>query len=55
MLLREQQEQLAAAITGSRLLVYEGTGHLVLWERPDRVARDLTDFIKTLPPVRRRG
>ncbi|MEH1126378.1 alpha/beta fold hydrolase [Micromonospora sp. CPCC 206061] len=24
----------------ARLVVYEDTGHLVLWERPDRVAHD---------------
>jgi pimeloyl-ACP methyl ester carboxylesterase len=49
LLSREQQEQLAAAITGSRLLVYANTGHLVLWERPERVARDLTSFAELLP------
>jgi pimeloyl-ACP methyl ester carboxylesterase len=48
LLSREQQEQLAGAIAGSRLLAYESTGHLVLWEQPDRVARDLTDFVELL-------
>lgn len=48
LLSREQQDELAAAITGSRLLVYEGTGHLVLWEQPERVARDLTSFVEFL-------
>jgi pimeloyl-ACP methyl ester carboxylesterase len=47
---REQQEQLAAAIPGSRLLIYENTGHLVLWEQPERVARDLTSFAQLLSP-----
>ncbi len=37
--------KLAASIQGSRHLVYDETGHLVLWERPDRVARDLVDFV----------
>jgi rifampin ADP-ribosylating transferase len=52
LLSRNQQEQLATAITDSRLLVYENTGHLVLWEQPQRVARDLTSFTKLLrrPP-----
>lgn len=36
---------LAAAIAGSRLVVYEDTGHLVLWEQPERVATDLADFV----------
>ena len=39
---------LAAAIPGSRLIVYEDTGHLVLWEQPERVATDLTDFVAGL-------
>ena len=39
---------LVAAIPGSRLIVYEDTGHLVLWEQPERVATDLADFIAGL-------
>jgi pimeloyl-ACP methyl ester carboxylesterase len=39
---------LAAAIPGSRLVVYENTGHLVLWEQPERVATDLADFVSGL-------
>ena len=34
-----------AAIEDSQLVVYEGTGHLVLWEQPERVAKDVTAFI----------
>jgi pimeloyl-ACP methyl ester carboxylesterase len=44
----EDQRQLAAAIPGSRLVVYQDTGHLVLWEQPDRVATDLTAFVEGL-------
>lgn len=40
-----QAHELAGAIGGSRLMVYEGTGHLVLWERPERVAADASAFI----------
>ena len=40
--------RLAAAIPGSRLIVYEDTGHLVLWEQPERVATDLADFVAWL-------
>jgi hypothetical protein len=29
--------------------VYDDTGHLVLWEQPERVADDLTDFVNGLP------
>jgi pimeloyl-ACP methyl ester carboxylesterase len=39
---------LAAAIPGSRLIVYEDTGHLVLWEQSERVATDLADFVAGL-------
>lgn len=41
-----QAGELRAAIEDSRLVVYEGTGHLVLWEQPERVARDVTAFIE---------
>jgi pimeloyl-ACP methyl ester carboxylesterase len=40
-----QAQELAAAIDGSRLVIYEETGHLVLWERPERVAADAAAFI----------
>ena len=40
--------RLAAAIPGSRLIVYEHTGHLVLWEQPERVATDIADFVAGL-------
>ena len=46
----DQAHELAAAIEGSRLVTYEGTGHLVLWEQPERVALDVTAFI-TKPPA----
>lgn len=45
----QHQEELARAIPGSRLVVYEDTGHLVLWEQPERVARDVADFVAALP------
>ena len=48
MLTREQQQALTAAIPASRLVVYEDTGHLVLWEQPERVASDLTAFVESL-------
>ena len=45
----EDQRALAAAIPGSRLVVYQDTGHLVLWEQPERVASDLAGFVDSLP------
>jgi rifampin ADP-ribosylating transferase len=49
LLSRDDAEALAAAIPGSRLIVYGDTGHLVLWEQSERVADDLMDFVKGLP------
>jgi rifampin ADP-ribosylating transferase len=43
------ERALAAAIPGSRLVVYQDTGHLVLWEQPERVASDLAAFVASLP------
>jgi rifampin ADP-ribosylating transferase len=48
LLSRDDEEVLASAIPGSQLIVYDDTGHLVLWENPERVANDLTDFVKGL-------
>ena len=44
----EDQRQLAAAIPGACLVVYQDTGHLVVWEQPDRAATDLTTFVEGL-------
>jgi rifampin ADP-ribosylating transferase len=54
LLVQQDQEALAVAIPGSRLVVYNDTGHLVLWEQPQRVASDLIDFVTSLsaPDVR---
>jgi len=43
---RQDQEALQAAIPRSRLVVYEGAGHLVLLEHPARVAEDLVSFVE---------
>ena len=48
LLTRDHADGLVAAIPDSRLVVYEGTGHLVLWEHPERVAADLSSFVETL-------
>ncbi len=45
---RSDQEALAAAIKGSRLLVYPGAGHTFYWEEPARIASDLVAFIEDL-------
>lgn len=43
---RRDQDALVAAIAGARLLVYEGVGHAVHWEQPERFAVDLTNFLQ---------
>lgn len=45
---RNDQEALTAAIEGSRLVVYPGTGHGLHWEEPERFASDLVTFIQTI-------
>jgi rifampin ADP-ribosylating transferase len=44
----EQTRSLVAAIPGARWLEYPGTGHLVLWEQPERLAADVADFLTSL-------
>jgi len=43
---REEQERRAAAIPNATLRIYPDTGHLVHWERPEWVVRDLEAFIE---------
>jgi non-heme chloroperoxidase len=45
---RGEQEALASAIAGSRLLIYHGAGHFLHWEEPKRFASDLTAFVEEL-------
>ncbi len=44
----QQQQDLHRAVPGSHVVVYEQTGHLVLWEQPARIAADLTNFLESL-------
>ena len=53
LLSREEQERMAVAIPDARLRVYPETGHLVHWERPERVIRDLEAYMKNVPSARR--
>jgi pimeloyl-ACP methyl ester carboxylesterase len=41
---RSDQTRLLAAIAGARLLTYQGAGHALHWEEPERFADDLTAF-----------
>ena len=48
---REDQEWRAVAIPNATLRVYPETGHLAHWVRPERVVRDLEDFIEDTRPA----
>lgn len=41
---RRDQQLLMDTIEGAQLVVYEGAGHAVHWEEPERFAADLADF-----------
>jgi pimeloyl-ACP methyl ester carboxylesterase len=43
---REEEDDLAVAIRGARVVVYPATGHSPNWERPERVAADLDAFMR---------
>jgi pimeloyl-ACP methyl ester carboxylesterase len=45
---RRDQDELLAAIPGSRLLVYDNAGHALHWEEPARFAADLVAFVESL-------
>ncbi len=47
-LLGTAHQNLVEAIPNARGVVYEDTGHLVLWERPERVAPDVTLFLNNI-------
>ncbi len=42
---RSEQDRLLAALPNARLKVYEDTGHGMHWERPERFAQDLQEFM----------
>jgi non-heme chloroperoxidase len=49
---RSDQDALLAAIPGSELVLYPGTGHCPHWEQVERVAAELTAFTTALPADR---
>jgi pimeloyl-ACP methyl ester carboxylesterase len=42
---REDEDVLSAKIAHSKFLAYPDTGHALHWERPERFAADLLDFV----------
>ena len=45
---REDQQIILDAVHGARLLTYEGAGHVVHWEEPERVVADIAAFAARL-------
>ncbi len=45
---RKDQEDFQKNLKNEKLLVYEGTGHALHWEEPERFVADLVSFIKNL-------
>jgi len=43
---RIDQDALVAGIAGARFEAYEGTGHALHWEEPERFAAELTSFVE---------
>ena len=41
---RADQERILDAIPGSTLVVYEGGGHVLYWEEPERIVQDVVGF-----------
>ncbi|AVZ71312.1 alpha/beta hydrolase [Streptomyces lunaelactis] len=48
---RSDQQAILDAIHGARLVTYEGAGHVVHWEQPERVIADLVDFAALTAPA----
>lgn len=44
----DEQKRLLAGIRRSKLNVYPGVGHAPNWEAPERLARDIEDFVRSL-------
>ena len=55
---RNEQDALASAIAGSRLVIYTGAGHSPHWEEPHRFAGQVASFVTELtyePPTLQSG
>ncbi len=45
---RRDQEKLQEGISGSKLIIYSGAGHMLYWEEPARFASDIVTFMANL-------
>jgi pimeloyl-ACP methyl ester carboxylesterase len=52
---RADQDRFMATLPAARLSVYEETGHCPNWERPEQVAADIADLIRTAEPAIRKA
>jgi non-heme chloroperoxidase len=50
---KTEQDVLATGIKNSTLVVYEGTGHALHWEQPERFVKDLVSFIEATTSVKK--
>ena len=50
---REDQDKFLAVLPGARLSIYEDTGHCPNWERPEKVAAEITTVVPRAGPSRR--
>jgi len=48
---RADQESMATAIANAQLVVIPGVGHAFYWEEPERVADELTTFVRGLAKI----
>ena len=46
--MKESQDKLHIHIQNSKLLIYESTGHALHWEKPERFANDITEFVNSI-------
>jgi pimeloyl-ACP methyl ester carboxylesterase len=52
---RAEQNRLLAAIPGARLSVWEGAGHAMHWEEPERFAAELAQFCEEAGAIQSSG
>jgi len=45
---REEVDWLVSALPRTRLSLYEGTGHAVHWEQPERLAAEIVEFARSV-------
>jgi non-heme chloroperoxidase len=48
---RAEQDLLVTTLPNAALTVYEGTGHSLQWEQPERVVRDIEAFVRSTSPA----